>query len=726
MIARSLILAGAFLGVASFVMTGESRSTDSSRLISSRPMPGSAFGESCTWEVAAYQAPAAGAAVDRAGTSEPVPCRGEGCAEAAARRPVRMVQDPYAGFSAIALDRANDEIVLADGFHFDLYAYDRRVTTSANAATTPKRKIGGLKTLSQFVSSVYVDQKNGDIYAVNNDSLEGMNVYSRSASGDVPPNRAFHAPYGSFGLAIDEEKQAMFVTIQHDSAIVIWPKGATGDADPIGLIQGDRTHMADPHGIAFDATNRLLYVASYGTSRQAAQGTVGEKGGPRRANWPAGNHGFYRREIVLGSTKFGPPSITVFSADARGNVTPLRVIEGPRTQLSWPTGIAIDPEHGEIFVANEAGDSVAVFSATANGDVAPIRVIKGAKSLIRNPTGVLVDTVNNEVWVSNYGSHAATVYPRTASGDVAPLRVIRSGPLNAPSTLISNPFSIAYDSKRDEVLVPNCVAHPRIAAYSSTANGNVEPARIIEGQRTYLNRTVHAVAYDEIHDEIVVNHNWGAILTFRGGANGDEAPIRVIQGAKTGLRDPVGVTVDPVHDEIFAFNRTAFNKVLVFDRRAQGDVAPKRVLTESSSIGVVDPVHNLLLLAGPDGIRVYDRLAEGDAKPLRVIGGPKTGLRGIEKIAVYPPGRKIIATTPGGGGDGLETRAFAGVWNIDDEGDVPPLWTVARGMLGQVRGLTVSPKHKAIVVSDKYFNAVMTFSLPEMFEPPARTTTARR
>jgi DNA-binding beta-propeller fold protein YncE len=238
---------------------------------------------------------------------------------------------------------------------------------------------------------------------------------------------------------------------------------------------------------------------------------------------------------------------------------------------------------------------------------------------------------------------------------------------------------------------------------------------------------VHGIAYDEIHDEILVNHNWGAILTFRGGANGDEAPIRVIQGAKTGLRDPVGVTVDPVHDEIFAFNRTAFEKVLVFDRRAQGDVAPKRVLTESASIGVVDPVNNLLLLAGRDGIRVYDRLAEGDAKPLRVIGGPKTGLRGIEKITVYPPGRKIIATTPGGGGGGLETGAFAGVWNIDDDGDVPPLWTVARGMLGQVRGLTVSPKHKAIIVSDKYFNAVMTFSLPEMFEPLGRsTTTARR
>ena len=49
---------------------------------------------------------------------------------------------------------------------------------------------------------------------------------------------------------------------------------------------------------------------------------------------PTGNNlGLYRREIVNGSSKFGPPSVTVFSADASGDAVPLRVIEGPKTQL---------------------------------------------------------------------------------------------------------------------------------------------------------------------------------------------------------------------------------------------------------------------------------------------------------------------------------------------------------------------------------------------------------
>jgi hypothetical protein len=185
---------------------------------------------------------------------------------------------------------------------------------------------------------------------------------------------------------------------------------------------------------------------------------------------------------------------------------------------------------------------------------------------------------------------------------------------------------IAMDTRRDEVLVPNCVAQPRIAAYSTSADKNVAPSRIIEGQNTRLNRTVHAIAYDEMHDEIVVQSNIGqAVVTYRGGANGDEAPIRIIQGPKTLLRDPVSLFIDPVHDEIFVFNMGTDDTMLVYDRLAQGDVAPKRVLKSPGAIGgvgAVDPVSNLMFLGGRgDGILVYDRTASGTTPPLRSIGG---------------------------------------------------------------------------------------------------------
>ena len=640
---RALVVASVIVAATMYVLTKEPvRGIDlHSRLVSSEALAPEIL-ESCRWDVAAperagLQGPGSGAAAARPATGDP---------EVAARRPIRMIRDPYAGFAAIRVDPVHNEVVIMDEFKFNIYVYDRLAVTPASATqTTPKRFIGGGKTLSRYNSDGYVDTKTGDIYIVNNDSEPGTFRFPRTAEGNVAPASALMTPYGAFGMTVDEVRGEMFFTIQHDGAIQIYRKGATGDDDAVRLIQGNQTHLADPHGIAFDPKTRLLYVANYGAERDEAFGTEQQMPHPlnaltprrasdaRRPNWPAGNNrNSNRREVVFGSGKFGPPSITVHAADASGNVAPVRQIVGPRAQLNWPTGISVDPDRGEIYVSNAAGDSINVFSATASGDVAPIRQIKGPRTLLRNPTGVSVDFVNGEVWVANFGNHTATAYKWDANGNAEPIRVIRSAPLNAPTTLISNPYMIAFDSRRDEVLVPNCVAQPRIAAYSTSADRNAVPSRIIEGQNTRLSRTVHAIAYDEIHDEIVVQSNMGqAVVTYRGGANGDEAPLRIIQGPKTLLRDPVSLFIDAVHSEIFVFNAGTDDTMLVFDRLANGDVAPKRMLKGPGMVhglGAVDPVSNLMFISGRnDGILVYDRLAEGTTPPLRTIGGgPISGL----------------------------------------------------------------------------------------------------
>ena len=175
-------------------------------------------------------------------------------------------------------------------------------------------------------------------------------------------------------------------------------------------------------------------------------------------NWPGAAGG---NEIVPGSGKLDLPSITVYSADIDGNTAPLRVIQGPKTGLNWPTGVAFDSERQEIYVANEIGETVSVFSATAEGDAAPIRVLKGPKTLMKNPSDVALDLVNNEMWVSSFGNHLALAFKLGASGDTAPVRIIRGSPLNTPGTLISNPFGVAYDTKREEILVTSCVGHPQ-------------------------------------------------------------------------------------------------------------------------------------------------------------------------------------------------------------------------------------------------------------------------
>ena len=82
-------------------------------------------------------------------------------------------------------------------------------------------------------------------------------------------------------------------------------------------------------------------------------------------------------------------------------------------------------------------------------------MIRGPKTQIRNPMGVFLDAEHDELWVSNMGNHRATVFDRTATGDAEPKRVIRSAPPVKIALAIGNPGAVGYDSKREQILVPN-------------------------------------------------------------------------------------------------------------------------------------------------------------------------------------------------------------------------------------------------------------------------------
>jgi len=373
-----------------------------------------------------------------------------------ARKPVRMIKDSYAAFSSIAVDIANDEVVMTDEATFQILAYNRTENTPPTATMSePKRMIGGLNTWVEYQCAVYVDQASGDIYAVNNDTVDRLVVFSREQKGNVSPARIIRTPHTTYGIAVDEPHQELFLTTQEGAAVVVFHKMAGEHDAPIRLLQGDKTLIADPHGIAVDSTRDLLLVSNFGSVASHAEEQAGEEGrtstfASDKANWP-----LLREAAIPGTGRFLEPSITVYPRDAAGDVAPLRVIQGPSAQLNWPTALSVDTKRGEIYVANDTGDSVLVFNIDDEGDVAPKRVIKGPKSMVKSPTGVFYDWEHDEVWVSNFGNHTATVYPATATGDTPPLRVIRSAPLDVGTPNIGNAFAPSYDSKRDQLIVPN-------------------------------------------------------------------------------------------------------------------------------------------------------------------------------------------------------------------------------------------------------------------------------
>ncbi len=382
------------------------------------------------------------------GVAEPRPS--DAVKEAAAKRaPVRTIRNSHPVFSAVALNLATDEVVIQDENTYGIMIFDRTTNTPPTARMSePKRWIRGEDTQLEYNCSLYIDPVNGDIYSVNNDTKNMLMVFSRDANGNVKPKKLLKTPY-YYGIAMDEERQEMFLSAQ-GGIVAVWKKSASGDDLPLRYIRGNNTRLADPHGIALDAKTGLLYVSNWGTSTTLETPYATPNGIP----WGDGRGwGMRVGRRLVGMGKIEPAAITVYRKDAIGDAAPVQVIQGSQTQLNWPVSIAIDSEHGEIYVANEGTDSIAVYPADANGNVAPLRVIKGPKSMIKNPAGVAYDPMHEELWVANYGNHTATVYPRTADGDTPPIRMIRSAPIGTPQPMMGNPHVLVYVDKREELLV---------------------------------------------------------------------------------------------------------------------------------------------------------------------------------------------------------------------------------------------------------------------------------
>ena len=268
------------------------------------------------------------------------------------------------------------------------------------------------------------------------------------------------------------------------------------------------------------------------------------------------------------------------------------------------------------------------------------------------------------------------------------------------------------------------MSHPQIAIFARLADGNADPVRAIAGQKTRLARSTHGIAYDHIRDLILVPNFYAqAIQIFPGDANGEVAPVRVIQGPLTQINNPDKLMLDVVNNEILIPMR---DRMLVFDGNAQGNVAPKRILGPRPGLGAQvvapDPVHDLLVLAGPGGgytgrFQIFDRTASGNDEPKWVIAGPNTELqRFMGPIEVQPTRGLIVA--------GIRTNAelggpdnFVGVWDLFAKGDARPIYRIGgpNVLLEQVRGITLNPKHKEVIVTDKRINGVMTYYFPEIF-----------
>ena len=357
--------------------------------------------------------------------------------------PVRAIADPYPAFNGIAVDAANGLVAMSDPNRKSLLVYDRVRGASQGDASVPLRQIVGPDTFIGMISGIILDSQHQEIYTANNDIEDTVVVMPYSASGNVKPSRVFSVPHQAWGLALSDSADQIAVTVEVQNTVAFYRRQVRGVEAPVRILRGQATGLADPHGIYWDSSHDEIGVANHGNFR----GVVKNTGGGCSPSFVVED------EAEAGESR--PPSIRIFAADAKNDAKPLRVIQGSKTGLDWPMGVAYDPQHDTIAVANNGDSSVLIFGRNSDGDVAPLRVIRGNRTGINHPMGVAVDPQRGEIWVSNWGDHSAVAFDSAARGNVAPKRIIRSAPAGTPTPGFGNPMALAYDSKRDELLVPN-------------------------------------------------------------------------------------------------------------------------------------------------------------------------------------------------------------------------------------------------------------------------------
>jgi hypothetical protein len=156
--------------------------------------------------------------------------------------------------------------------------------------------------------------------------------------------------------------------------------------------------------VAVDAVHDLLIVGFSKPGGLRGMGTAGTQGWS--AAWTETGSG----------TEMG--GLLIFNRTDQGHVKPRAAIQGPRTGLFIPEQLQVVPTKGWIVVAQSTdwpspdpdNTFVGVWSIRDNGDVPPRWKIGGPKSRIKKPRGVALNPKHKELIVADMRLNAVLTY----------------------------------------------------------------------------------------------------------------------------------------------------------------------------------------------------------------------------------------------------------------------------------------------------------------------------
>jgi len=282
-------------------------------------------------------------------------------------------------------------------------------------------------------------------------------VFARLANGLVAPERVIEGQGTSLsrtmhGVAYDEVNDEISIPVALGGAILVFRGDADGQQAPIRVIQGSKTKLIRPQTIAVDPIHDEIFVgdttarAIFVFDRQG-HGDIAPKRvlyGDRTKLLDVVGVAVdpVRNVIVAASRSSATTGIITFNRTDTGNAIPRTIIAGRNTGLAHFRQIAVDPDSGRIFLAQQSmrekqlepyrGDQprseeefkkaarsssgrvgpgfVGVWDINDNGDIAPRAIIQGPASRLIAPGGIALDPKRGIIYAVDGGSSGYYAY----------------------------------------------------------------------------------------------------------------------------------------------------------------------------------------------------------------------------------------------------------------------------------------------------------------------------
>jgi hypothetical protein len=266
-----------------------------------------------------------------------------------------------------ATPSAAQNVYVAGNVSAGAFAAEFALPTSVGVNVAPTTDLVGTATTMSDAHRIAF-APNGNLY-VTDHSNNRVDIFAPGATGNIAPTASITGLNGPSGIAFDASGR-LYVANQNSrnanaNTILVFAAGATGAATPVATISGNTTLLNEPNGIALDASGKI-YVCN--------------------------ENGY---------------SVTVYAANPVGNITtaPIADIVGSNVKLSGPHDLALDSA-GNIYVANGGdfggpyADTVTVFSAGATGNATPLATISGSNTTFNNVNGISLDAAG-KIYVGN-------------------------------------------------------------------------------------------------------------------------------------------------------------------------------------------------------------------------------------------------------------------------------------------------------------------------------------